>query len=231
MPYAGELQRNSPFSFQPPDVFSPWVDRCLTKLRLRLKDKGHNASSVRRIVRLLEEHLDAVSVFVLSSAESKVMLGRTCTTADAKAKFLSSTTPEQVRSCISDYDLLLRRWFSSDHLADIPSGYVEIEPFEKCAVLAIWKFAAGKESFEHVGATPDSIGLALEGMTAANLALAIHEGERLLPLEMHHRTQTTKRAVSEVIAAKKAESSPQRRLARLCGSIRGLAMQTQLVEY
>jgi hypothetical protein len=187
---------------------------------LRLKDNGHNASSVRSIVKIMDQHLHAVSIFVLQSPEAQVMLARACINAEAKAKFLSSDSPNQVRTFISDYDLLFKRWFTTDHLLDTPVGYCKIEPFEKLAVLALWKFAAAKEAYELAGEIPAAISLALEGMTSADMALTVHEEDRLLPLERHHIAQTTKKAVAEVIEAKKQESKAIRRAAAKLGNAR-----------
>jgi hypothetical protein len=108
-------------------------------------------------------------MFVLQNPEAQVMLARACTSAEAKAKLLRSDSPNQVRTFISDFDLLFRRWITSDHLAKTPTGYCEIETFDKCAVLALWKFAAAKEAFEIAGTTPAAIGLALEGMTSVSV--------------------------------------------------------------
>jgi len=165
---------------------------------------------VRRIAKQLDKHLHAVALFVLESQEARVMLGRACTSADAKAMFLVADTPAMVRTFISDYDLLLRRHDTSSHLVDIPTGYCEINPFDKLAVLALWKFAAAKEAFELAGATPAAIGLVLEGMTCSDLAIDIDGGEQHSEREDHHLTQATTQAINETIAAKKQESKSVR---------------------
>lgn len=206
MPYTGELQRNSPFSFQTPAIFSPWVDRLLVDLRRRLKDKGHNAASVRKVAKLLEGHLNAVSMSVLERPEIRTALEGACTTGDAKAFFLSADTPAKIRASMSDFDLLFSRQFTGTHLVDVPPGFYEVDPFDKSAVLALWKFASAKEAFELGGATPLAISLAMEGLTCANLAVAFDDGDRELAREMHHLSQTTTQAVGETIAAKKQES-------------------------
>jgi len=210
MPYSGELQRNSPFSFQTPAIFSPWVDRLLIELRRRLKDKAHNAASVRKLAKLLEGHLDAVSISVFERPEIRTALAGACTTSDAKTAFLSSDTPAKVRASMSGFDLLFSRQFTGTHLVDVPPGFYEVDPFDKSAVLALWKFASAKEAFELGGATALAISLAMEGMTCANLAIAFDDSDRELAREIHHLSQTTTQAIGETIEAKKKESKAVR---------------------
>jgi len=206
MPYTGELQRNPPFSFHTPAIFSPWVDRLLIELRRRLKDKAHNAASVRRIAELLEGHLQALSQFVLKSQETRAILDGWCTSNEAKATLMSADTPAELRASVGDFGLMFGKNSVATHLLDVPPGLYEVDPFDKCAVLALWKFAAAKEAFELGGATPAAIGLVMEGMTCAHLAISIDDGDRELAREMHHLSLTTTQTIGETIEVKKRES-------------------------
>ena len=220
MPYTGELQRNSPFSFQTPAVFSPWVDGLLMELRMRLRGKGHNAASVRRIAKLLEGHLHAVSLFALDNPMSRAALAKRCSSNEVKAAFLIADTPAKVRECMFDYDLKYGQNFTAPHLFDTPCGFYDVEPFAKCAVLALWKFASVKEAFEISGATHLTVSLALEGVTCANLAVALDEGDKDLAREIHNMCQTTARAIDETIETKKRESKAVRSPAAKAASVK-----------
>lgn len=220
MPYTGELLRNTPFTFHTPVIFSPWVDRLLIELRRRLKDKAQNAASVCRIAKLLEGHLQALSQVVLESQETRAILDGWCTSNEAKATLMSADTPEELRASAGDFSLMFEKNSAAAHLIDTPTGLYEVDPFDKCAVLALWKFAAAKEAFELVGASPAAIGLAMEGMTCAHLALSIDDGDRERAREMHHLSLTTTQAIGETIETKKKESKAIRGPAAKLGNKR-----------
>ena len=220
MPYTGELLRNTPFTFHTPVIFSPWIDRQLIELRRRLKDKAQNAVSVRRIAKLLEGHLQSLSQFVLESQETRAILDGWCTSNEAKATLMSADTPAELRASVGDFGLMFGKNSVATHLLDVPPGLYEVDPFDKCAVLALWKFAAAKEAFELGGATPAAIGLAMEGMTCAHLAISIDDGDRELVRERHHLSLTTTQTIGETIEAKKMESKAIRGPAAKLGNER-----------
>lgn len=95
--------------------------------------------------------------------------------------------------------------------------------FAQCAVFALWKFAASKEAYERDGATQAAIGLSMEGMTLAHLAIALDASEIELARETQNLTQTTGQAVNQTIAAKKQQSRAIRGAAATLGMGKGLS--------
>jgi hypothetical protein len=218
MAYTGELQRNSPFSFQTPSIFSPWVDRLLIELRRRLRAKSQNAISVRRIVKMLEANLNEVAKFVLENPAARTTLANGFADDGQRHELLNADTPAKVRVSMSDYDLKFGPRFECIHLLDTPPGLYDIDLFEKCAVFALWKFAASEEAFDSKGASRDAISLAMEGMEFANLAIAVDDSEIELAREMHHTKQIADQTVEETVDAKKQEGKAVRAPAAKAGN-------------
>jgi hypothetical protein len=121
--YAGEFQRNNPFSFQAPAIFSPWVDRLLIDLRRRLLAKSQNATSVRCIVKLLDGHLNEVARFALENQNLRAAMVELLVWDDQKCAFLSAETPEQVRASISDHDPRFSKGYRAQHFRGTPPGH------------------------------------------------------------------------------------------------------------